>query len=167
MSRILYSASGFTLDDAVAYYTGVAKWLLPHLKARPVSFKRYPDTIRGESFWEKDAPSFTPAWVKRFAVPRAGGELWLDMLGKFKRWILRPDLIAMPAGELDIDPTYYRGEVPKAWRSRVSIEDIGAYELIEGSYTTRRFRLWFSGNVLQGPWTLEKARHRSWRLSPE
>ena len=42
-----------TLD----YYRRVAKVLLPHLKNVPLSFKRYPDTIDGESFWEKDAPS--------------------------------------------------------------------------------------------------------------
>lgn len=38
-----------------------------------MSFKRYPDTIDGESFWEKDAPSFTPKFVKTYAVPRRGG----------------------------------------------------------------------------------------------
>src|SRR5436305_10434083 len=68
--RVLFPESGFTKRDAIDYYRAVARWLLPHLKGRPVSFKRYPDTIRGESFWEKDAPSFTPKWVKRFAVPR-------------------------------------------------------------------------------------------------
>src|SRR5581483_3908531 len=68
--RVLFPETGFTKNDAIDYYKRVAKWLLPHLKDRPVSFKRYPDTIRGESFWEKDAPSFTPEWVKTVAVPR-------------------------------------------------------------------------------------------------
>src|SRR5947207_15539978 len=72
--RVLFPATGFTRDDAVAYYRRIARWMLPHLKNVPVSFKRYPDTIRGESFWEKDAPSFTPKWVKRFAVPRKSDE---------------------------------------------------------------------------------------------
>ena len=58
--RVLFPDSGFTKKDAIDYYRSVARYLLPHLKNRPVSFKRYPDTIRGESFWEKDAPSFTP-----------------------------------------------------------------------------------------------------------
>src|SRR5881394_931494 len=72
--RVLFPESGFTKRDAIDYYRAVARWLLPHLKNRPVSFKRYPDTIRGESFWEKDAPSFTPKWVKTFSVPRRSGE---------------------------------------------------------------------------------------------
>src|SRR5437867_3643870 len=72
--RVLFPETGFTKNDAIAYYRSIAQWLLPHLKNRPVSFKRYPDTVRSESFWEKDAPSFTPDWVKTFAVPRRSGE---------------------------------------------------------------------------------------------
>src|SRR4051794_20740659 len=72
--RALFPKSGFTKDDAIDYYECVANWLLPHLKNVPVSLKRFPDTIRGESFWEKDAPSFTPDWVRRIAVPRRSGE---------------------------------------------------------------------------------------------
>jgi bifunctional non-homologous end joining protein LigD len=427
--RVLFPETGFTKDDAAAYYKAVGRWLLPHLKNVPVSFKRYPDTIRGESFWEKDAPAFTPEWVRTVAVPRkteesdihyividsartlawvadvggieihpflhrapridvatsvvfdldpgtgasiaecrevalllretlaalnlesfakvsgskglqvyvplnagathavtepfarliaeelarrhpklivakmakqlrarkvfidysqnadykttvavyslrakrerplvsmpvswnevesagamewspeeavarlrkrgdlfapvlkvrqslpglrgsavaksrgksrrettrprdlprprsqsgrrlfvvvktdqAGDELWLEMRGKFKRWILRPDrravqnagpmLIAMPAGEFDVDPSYYAGEVPSEWRKRVTLEDSGSYELIDGSYARRRFDLWFTGKTLAGEWVLEKAgddSHRSWTLAP-
>jgi bifunctional non-homologous end joining protein LigD len=424
----VFPATGFTKDDAVAYYKAVSRVLLPHLRNRPVSFKRYVDTVRGESFWEKDAPSFTPAWVKRFPVPRReggppihyilindvrtllwvasvggielhpflhvvpridvathvvfdldpgsgadlrdcarvahllrdallgvqlesfakvsgskgiqvhvplnqppsrgpshddtetfarvvadelarhhpklivskmaktlrhgkvfidwsqnadykttvavyslrakrdepyvsmpvtweelkksrglefspddavarvrkrgdlfapvlklkqklpgstwgrlpagraagfqpaassrglpkpksqsgrrlflltktemGNELWLDMRGRFKRWILRPDihggerLIAMPAGDFDIDPAYARAEVPKQWQGRVTIEDSGAYEIIEGSYQRKSFELWFAGAVLTGKWILQKVTgegHRSWTLEP-
>ena len=70
--RVLFPQSGFAKSDAIRYYKRIAKVFLPHLKNRPVSFKRYVDTIDGESFWEKDAPSFTPSWVKRVAVPRRG-----------------------------------------------------------------------------------------------
>ncbi|MDQ3283531.1 MAG: non-homologous end-joining DNA ligase [Acidobacteriota bacterium] len=103
-----------------------------------------------------------------------GNELWMDMRGKFKRWILRPDrngegqLIAMPAGEFAIDPAYARAEVPAQWKGRVTIADSGAYEIIEGSFPRGRFDLWFEGKVMQGRWTLEKvvAGRRSWRLVP-
>lgn len=66
------ATNGFTRKGAIDYYRRVAKVLLPHLKNVPLSFKRYPDTVDGESFWEKDAPSFTPKWVKTVAVPRRG-----------------------------------------------------------------------------------------------
>lgn len=106
-----------------------------------------------------------------------GNELWIDMRGKFRRWILRPDregdgrLIAMPAGQFPIDPAYYRAEVPKEWKGRVAIEDSGAYEVIEGSWDRARFDLWFNGKTLTGAWTLEKIepdpKHKSWRLEPK
>jgi bifunctional non-homologous end joining protein LigD len=412
--RVLFPKSGFTRDDAVDYYERVAKWLLPHLKNVPVSLKRYPDTIGGESFWEKDAPSFTPDWVRTIAVPRrsgesdihyividdvrtlawvactgaieihpflhrarhidratavvfdldpgegasirtccevalilrdalntlklksfvkvsgskglqvyvplngttshaatetfarfvaeelakgnaglitakmgkqfrakkvfidwsqnadykttvsvyslrakrqqpfvsmpvtwdeveaaddldfdpgaaiarlkklgdlfapvlrlkqtipeittratrasepesgevtirgirlprvrsqsgrrlfvvakteTGNELWLDMGGRFKRWILRSDR-AVPADDVAIDPAYFRGEVPAAWRDRIAIEDIGCYELIDGSFERRRFDLWFTGNLFSGEWILAKRRDESWTLTP-
>jgi hypothetical protein len=105
-----------------------------------------------------------------------GNELWLDMRGKFKRWILRPDragggkLIAMPAGEFAIEPAYYEAKVPARWKGRVTIEDSGAYEVIEGSWQRQDFHLWFGGSVLTGAWTLQKIEasdaHRSWRLAP-
>jgi len=113
-----------------------------------------------------------------FLVTRTetGNELWLDMRGRFKRFLLRPDragdrkLIAMPAGDFAIDPAYYRAEVPKQWKGRVAIEDSGAYEVIEGSWQRKHFDLWFSGRVMSGRWTLEKIdegdEHRSWRLTP-
>ena len=105
-----------------------------------------------------------------------GNELWLDMRGRFRRWILRRDrtggrkLIAMPAGSFDIDSAYYRAEVPARYRGRTSIEDAGAYEVIEGSDERRRFELWFNGKPLTGAWTLQKVAdddaHRSWSLAP-
>jgi bifunctional non-homologous end joining protein LigD len=112
-----------------------------------------------------------------FVLPKteSGNELWLEMRGRFKRWILRPDreggpqLIAMPAGDFPVDPAYYRGEVPDEWRKRVTIEDLGAYEVIEGSYGQRRFDLFFTGATLVGEWTLVKQgddSHRSWTLTP-
>ncbi|MGH9456682.1 MAG: hypothetical protein ACRD2J_03470 [Thermoanaerobaculia bacterium] len=103
-------------------------------------------------------------------------ELWLDRAGMFQRFILRPDregenlLVAMPAGKFRADPAYFRGEVQEEYRDRVTIEDIGAYELIEGSWRDKRLDLWFTGNTMAGEWVLEKTtgeRHRSWRLRPK
>ena len=104
----------------------------------------------------------------------SGSELWLDVQGMFKRFILRPDregggkLVAMPAGQFRVEPAYYRAEVPKEWRGRVTIDDSGAYEIVEGSWQRRRLDLWFSGQVMSGAWRLESSgeQHRSWLLTP-
>jgi bifunctional non-homologous end joining protein LigD len=67
---VLFPKAGFTTDDLVAVYEQLAPVLLPHAAGRPMVLKRYPTDITGESFWEKDAPAFTPKWVKRMPVPR-------------------------------------------------------------------------------------------------
>jgi bifunctional non-homologous end joining protein LigD len=73
--KVLYPRAGFTKRQVVEYYIGVARYLLPHLEHRPITLKRYPDGTEGQFFYEKDAPSFTPNWVKTFPVPRrAGGQ---------------------------------------------------------------------------------------------
>jgi bifunctional non-homologous end joining protein LigD len=68
--QVLYPATRFTKEEVVGYYVAAAPFILPHLRGRPVSLKRFPEGIHGESFWEKDAPGFAPEWVKTVAVPR-------------------------------------------------------------------------------------------------
>ncbi len=71
--KVLYPGGKFTKADVVEYYSHIAAALLPHLKNRPVTLKRFPDGVYGEAFYEKDAPSFTPRWVQTFPVPRREG----------------------------------------------------------------------------------------------
>jgi bifunctional non-homologous end joining protein LigD len=71
--KVLYPAAKFSKADVVNYYQHVARYLLPHFRNRPVTLKRYPDGVHGEAFYEKDAPAFTPGWVKTFPVPRREG----------------------------------------------------------------------------------------------
>jgi bifunctional non-homologous end joining protein LigD len=71
--KVLYPRAGFTKRQVVDYYIAVAPYLLPHLYDRPVTLKRYPNGTKGQFFYEKDAPTFTPDWVRTFPVPRRGG----------------------------------------------------------------------------------------------
>jgi DNA ligase D-like protein (predicted ligase)/DNA ligase D-like protein (predicted polymerase)/DNA ligase D-like protein (predicted 3'-phosphoesterase) len=59
---------GYTKGDLVAYYFNVASLLLPHLEGRPLTMKRMPDGLAGGFFYEKTAPSHTPAWIHRCKV---------------------------------------------------------------------------------------------------
>src|SRR4030095_13813559 len=70
LDKILYPGTKFTKADVINYYLNVSKYLLPHLKDHPITLKRFPDGVFGEAFYEKDAPAFTPAWVKTVPVPR-------------------------------------------------------------------------------------------------
>lgn len=85
LEKVLYPGTGFTKAQVIDYYIRVSPYLLPHLKDRPVTLKRYPDGVRGEHFYEKDAPGFTPEWVQTFPVPRRAG-------GPDIRYILLNDL---------------------------------------------------------------------------
>ena len=58
--KVLYPGSGFTKKQVLDYYLRVSKYLLPHLKNRPITMKRFPDGVRGKFFYEKNAPRFTP-----------------------------------------------------------------------------------------------------------
>lgn len=70
LDKTLYPGEKFTKAKVIDYYIRISKYLLPYLKDRPVTLKRFPDGVFGEAFWEKDAPVFTPDWVKTAAVPR-------------------------------------------------------------------------------------------------
>lgn len=74
LDKVLFPANGFTKAQVLDYYIRGSRWLLPHLKDRPVTLKRYPDGVSGDHFYEKDAPSFTPDWVRLVPVPRRGGQ---------------------------------------------------------------------------------------------
>ncbi len=62
--KVFWPKERYTKGDLVAYYRAVAPWLLPYLKDRPVVLTRFPDGIDGKSFFQKDAPPWTPAWVR-------------------------------------------------------------------------------------------------------
>jgi bifunctional non-homologous end joining protein LigD len=60
--------TGFTKAQVIDYYTRIAPHALPHYRGRQMTRKRYPDGSQGPSFFEKDAPSHTPAWVHRSTI---------------------------------------------------------------------------------------------------
>src|ERR1044072_515272 len=78
LDKLLYPGGKFTKAKVIDYYIRISKYLLPHLKNHPVTLKRFPEGVFGEAFYEKDAPAFTPEWVKTVAVPRRetrGGDI--------------------------------------------------------------------------------------------
>lgn len=70
LEKVLYPEVGFTKAQVIDYYVRVAPFLLPHLKNRPLTLKRYPDGVEGLFFYEKQCPSHRPEWVKTARTPR-------------------------------------------------------------------------------------------------
>lgn len=75
LQKVFYPETGFTKGDVIAYYLKISSVLLPHLKNRPVTLKRYPDGVTGEFFYEKQCPSHAPDWVPTTPVERSDGEI--------------------------------------------------------------------------------------------
>ncbi len=76
LEKIFYPDTGFTKGQVLNYYASIAPVLLPHLKGRPVSLKRYPDGVNGLFFYEKQCPSHAPEWIKTAKVAKSdGGEI--------------------------------------------------------------------------------------------
>jgi bifunctional non-homologous end joining protein LigD len=73
LDKIFYPKTGFTKGQVIDYYVHVSPALLPHLKNRPVTLKRYPDGVEGFFFYEKECPSHRPKWIKTADVPRSKG----------------------------------------------------------------------------------------------
>ncbi|HWC14644.1 MAG TPA: non-homologous end-joining DNA ligase [Actinomycetota bacterium] len=62
--------AGFTKGQMVAYYRAIAPAMVPHLKNRAVTLKRYPEGVEGFSFFEKNCPKHRPGWVRTVDVDR-------------------------------------------------------------------------------------------------
>jgi len=79
--RVLFPESGETKGDLFAYYGRVADSILPHLRDRPFTMKRWREGLSGGSFFQKQAPKGIPKWIKtrQFVThPREGGSRLVD-----------------------------------------------------------------------------------------
>jgi bifunctional non-homologous end joining protein LigD len=85
LDKILYPKVGFTKGQVIDYYIRVAPVLLPHLKDRPLTMKRYPDGVGGEFFYEKNCPDHRPKWVQTARV-------WSESNDRIMNYCLVQDL---------------------------------------------------------------------------
>lgn len=85
LDKVFWPGEGLTKGDLLAYYRAVAPWLLPYLRDRPLTLVRHPDGITGKSFFQKDAPAWAPAWVRRET-------LWSEHGGREIRFFVCDDV---------------------------------------------------------------------------
>src|ERR1022692_186325 len=64
LAKVFYPDEGYTKRDVLNYYAAIADLILPHLKDRPLSLKRYPDGIKKEFFFQKNAPEAFAPWLR-------------------------------------------------------------------------------------------------------
>ena len=68
LDKVLYPEVGFTKGEVIDYYARIAPAMLPHIRERALTFKRFPNGVDAPSFFEKRCPKHRPPWV-----PTAGG----------------------------------------------------------------------------------------------
>lgn len=66
--KVLFPETGFTKGDLISYYVRIAPTLLPHLRDRPLTLRRWPDGVGGATFYEKQSPAHRPDWVETVAI---------------------------------------------------------------------------------------------------
>ena len=127
LDKPFWPDEGITKGDLLAYYRDIAPVLVPHLKDRPFTMKRYPDGWNGKFFFQKDAPKHMPDWIPtaRFEAstrdkppqrrlidfPLVNDELallWMANMGciDMNTWYSRVDKPSRPDWVLfDLDPS--------------------------------------------------------------
>jgi bifunctional non-homologous end joining protein LigD len=80
--KVLFRDDGITKRDLVDYYRRIAPWILPHVKAQPLSLERYRDGIQEEPIIQKAVSAYYPSWIKTVTVKKAGGTVRHAILDK-------------------------------------------------------------------------------------
>lgn len=78
LEKIMFPQVGFTKGQVIDFYVRIAPVLLPHLRDRPLTLKRYPNGVSGLHFYEKNCPSHRPDWVSTAHIWSAGNNKWMD-----------------------------------------------------------------------------------------
>jgi bifunctional non-homologous end joining protein LigD len=111
--RVLFPGDGVTKGDLVSYYVDVAPVLVPHLRNRPFTLKRYPHGIRERPYFQKQAPKGLPSWIptRQFRTwPREGGSRLVDFV-----LVNEPAAVAwmVQMNCIDMNAWYSRVDKPK------------------------------------------------------
>ena len=108
--RVLFPDDGLTKGDLFEYYDTVADTIVPHLKDRPFTLKRYPHGITQEAYFQKQAPKGIPEWIptRQFTThPRDGGARLVDFALVNSRdallWMVQMNCVDMNAWYSRVD----------------------------------------------------------------
>ncbi|MGA8028372.1 MAG: non-homologous end-joining DNA ligase [Bryobacteraceae bacterium] len=120
LQKVFWPHLGKTKRDLLLYYAAVSSALLPHLKARAMVMKRYPNGIEGKFFFMKRTPSYRPDWLETCSIEHKSGSiidfpiaqdlaslLWIVNLGciDLNPWYARCDDVDRPDFlHFDLDP---------------------------------------------------------------
>jgi bifunctional non-homologous end joining protein LigD len=153
--RVYFPDDGITKGDLFEYYGRVADTIVPHLKDRPFTLKRYPHGITQEAYFQKQAPKGIPDWIptRQFVThPREGGArdvdfalvnsrdalLWMVQMNcvDMNAWYSRVDKPARPdyvVFDLDPDDDAFENAIRVAHRVREALEELDLRSYVKTS----------------------------------
>jgi bifunctional non-homologous end joining protein LigD len=158
LDKPFWPKEGVTKGDLIAYYRDVANVLVPHLRERPFTMKRYPDGWQGKNFFQKQAPSHMPEWIPRAPFPASTREgekkvidyalvndelalLWMANMGciDLHTWASRADRPEKPDWVMfDLDPSEGVGfedviEVARLVKQTLDLLELESFPKTSGS----------------------------------
>lgn len=150
--KLFFPDAGYTKGDLADYYQRIAPQMLPHIKDRPLTLRRFPDGIDGVNFIQKRVAEHYPDWIERVTVDKEDGRIthaladdadtlvWLADQGTvaFHVWLSRADAPHHPDRLIfDLDPPGDDFELvikaARAVRDKLSALDLTAFVMTTGS----------------------------------
>ncbi|MGY0040660.1 DNA ligase D [Pedobacter sp. NJ-S-72] len=144
LSKIFWPAEKITKRDLINYYSQMAPFILPYMKDRPLSLNRYPNGIKGKSFYQKDVTGKVPGWIKTYLYHAEGNEsdkhfmvgddeatlLYMAGLGciEVHPWnstIRKPDYPTWCIIDLDPDKNSFNQVIEAARMTKTVLDDMG------------------------------------------
>ena len=114
LDKPFWPDEGITKGDLLRYYQAIAPAVLPHIRQRPFTMRRYPDGAYGKAFFQKDAPTHMPDWI-----PRHRALVSTRDKGRTKKWVEFPVvddelglLWMVNMGCIDLNTWYSRVDKP-------------------------------------------------------
>lgn len=75
VDKILFPDDGITKGALIDYYLRIADTMVPHLKDRPLTLRRFPNGIGQEGFYQQEMPDYFPDWIERVEVEKKDGKI--------------------------------------------------------------------------------------------
>ena len=158
LDKPFWPEEGISKGDLIAYYRDIADVLVPHLRGRPFTMKRYPDGWQGKNFFQKQSPSHMPSWIERRPFPASTREgerkvidyalvndelalLWMANMGciDLHTWASRADRPDRPDWVMfDLDPSEGAGfedviEVARLVKATLDLLELESFPKTSGS----------------------------------
>jgi bifunctional non-homologous end joining protein LigD len=155
LDKVLYEDDGFTKAQMLDYYSRISEVMIPHIKDRAVTLKRYPHGAGGPFFFEKNCPQYHPKWMKSVGIYSESSErevnycvindlaslIWLANQSTIEFHVpmaLRRSIERPRAVVFDLDPgdgmtSVNCAEVALALRERVAEDGLEAFPKSSGS----------------------------------